>query len=77
MTPEGSGLSVSGVNEKLLYKGGSANMRGVADNSNNGYLIKSVQNTVKQMHSSQFPAPSGAQVPSQQREIYSGKAAAL
>jgi hypothetical protein len=52
-------------------------MRGVADNSNNGYLIKSVQNTVKQMHSSQFPAPSGAQVPSQQREIYSGKAAAL
>jgi len=52
LTTEGNGLSVSGINEKLLYKGGSANMRGVADNSGNGYLIKSAQNTVKQMHSS-------------------------
>jgi len=33
-------LSINGVNEKLLYKGGQQ-MRLANDNSNNGYLVKS------------------------------------
>jgi len=41
MYSEGNSLSISGVNEKLLHKGGSANMRGVGDNPSNGFLIKS------------------------------------
>ena len=47
-------LSINGVNEKLMYKAGQP-MR-VGDNSSNGYLIKSAQNTVKQMHQQQHSA---------------------
>ena len=42
-------LSINGNNEKLLYKGGSSGSR-VIDNSNNGYLMKSAQSQVQQMH---------------------------
>ena len=47
-------LSINGVNEKMQQKGGSAHMRGVgpqsATNDNNGYLIKSAQNSVNKQH---------------------------
>ena len=44
---EVNSMSVSGVNEKLIYKATSGQTRGAPDNSSNGYLIKSAKNTVK------------------------------
>ncbi len=52
--PINNSLSVNGLNEKLIYKNtnGQQQIRGANgnENSGNGYLIKSAQNAVKQMH---------------------------
>ena len=40
-------LSINGINEKLLYKGGASGSNQVrGDHSSNGYLIKSAQSQV-------------------------------
>ena len=50
---DGPNLSVSGVNEKLVYMNNGQPRQ--IDNSNNGYLVKSAQNTVKQQLRAQQP----------------------